>query len=228
MPRRGRQRTRVDGPFRMVGYLRVSTDKQADSGAGIETQRCSIERECERRGWILAEVVTDNGHSGKSLDRPGLNEARSALAAGGYDGLVCAKLDRLSRSVKDFCELVEEARRQGWAMSVLDCQVDTSTPVGEMVANVLASFAQFERRMISQRTKDALAVKRAQGIRLGRPPTASSRAEEIVAEMAAKGATMEATAARLTAEGLPAPRGGARWYPSTVYRMALRLGVRKP
>ena len=80
-----------------------------------------------------------------------------------------AKLDRLSRSLLDFAALMEQARKRGWNLIALDLGVDTSTPAGEMMASVLATFAQFERRLIGQRTKDALAVKRAQGVVLGRP-----------------------------------------------------------
>jgi Resolvase, N terminal domain len=67
-----------------------------------------------------------------------------------------AKLDRLSRSLLDFASLMEDARREGWALVILDLGIDTTTPSGEMIANVMATFAQFERRLIGQRTKDAL------------------------------------------------------------------------
>ena len=77
-----------------------------------------------------------------------------------------AKLDRLSRSMLDFAALMNAAQKQGWALVALDLGVDTSTPYGEMMANVLATFAQFERRLISQRTKEALAQKRAAGVQL--------------------------------------------------------------
>src|SRR5437764_12557012 len=80
-----------------------------------------------------------------------------------------AELDRLSRSMMDFTSLMNRAQRNGFALVALDCAVDTTTPAGEAMANVLATFAQFERRLISQRTKDALAAKRAQGVRIGRP-----------------------------------------------------------
>jgi DNA invertase Pin-like site-specific DNA recombinase len=89
------------------------------------------------------------------------------LEAGQADALVVAKLDRLSRSVGDFAGLMDLARRQGWALIALDLGVDTTTPAGEMMANVMASFAQFERRVIAQRTKDALAQAKARGVRLG-------------------------------------------------------------
>src|SRR4029077_15520655 len=81
-----------------------------------------------------------------------------------------AKLNRLSRSLLDFAGLMAKAQRQGWGVVALDVQVDTSTASGEAMANMLATFAQFERRLIGQRTREALAIKKASGVRLGRPP----------------------------------------------------------
>ena len=96
-----------------------------------------------------------------------------------------AKLDRLSRSLLDFASLMEDARREGWALVILDLGVDTTTPSGEMIANVMATFAQFERRLIGQRTKDALAVKKREGVKLGRPVAV----DEAVAKRIAPGAS---------------------------------------
>ena len=156
--------------YAVVGYIRVSTSEQADSGAGLEAQRAAIRSEAERRGWQLVHVFEDAGASGKSLNgRRGLQRALEAIEAGTAEGLVVAKLDRLSRSLLDFAALMERARKGGWNLIALDLGVDTSTPAGEMMASVLATFAQFERRLIGQRTKDALAIKRAQGVVLGRP-----------------------------------------------------------
>jgi DNA invertase Pin-like site-specific DNA recombinase len=108
------------------------------------------------------------------------------------------------------------ASREHWALVALDVNVDTTTPAGEMMANVLATFAQFERRLIAQRTRDALAQKRLAGVRLGRPRTMGDDVlHRIVAERAA-GRSLAAIADGLTADGVPTVRGGTRWYPSTV------------
>src|SRR5581483_3445214 len=77
----------------------------------------------------------------------------------------------LSRSVIDFARVLEEARKRGFNVVALDLGLDLSTPQGELVANVLASVAQWERRIIGQRTREALAVKKRQGVAIGRPPT---------------------------------------------------------
>ena len=154
-----------DGPRTAIGYQRVSTTGQAESGAGLADQRRAIEIECERRGWTLDHIFSDEGLSGRSIGRrPALSEALDVLGNGKASVLVTAKLDRLSRSVLDFSSLMARAEREGWAIVVLDVNVDTSTPSGEMMAHVVASFAQYERRLISDRTRRALAVKRAEGV----------------------------------------------------------------
>jgi DNA invertase Pin-like site-specific DNA recombinase len=149
--------------MRVVGYVRVSTEEQAVSGAGLEAQRRAIVAECRRRGWELVETIEDAGYSAKDLKRPGVQEALRALEAGEAKALVVAKLDRRSRSMLDFAALMATAQKQHWTLVALDCAVDTSTPAGEAMAHVLATFGQFERRLISQHTKEALAVKKAAG-----------------------------------------------------------------
>ena len=202
--------------MQVVGYVRVSTDEQSSSGAGLEAQRQAIIAECQRRGWTLVTVVEDAGWSAKDLKRPGIQEALRILKDGDATGLVAAKLDRLSRSMLDFTGLMAMAQRQGWALVALDCAVDTTTPAGEAMANVLATFAQFERRLISQRTKDALRVKKAQGVRIGRPPVMPSAVVGRMKRDRKRGLTYRAIADRLNADAVPTAQGGVRWYPATV------------
>jgi DNA invertase Pin-like site-specific DNA recombinase len=202
---------------RVVGYIRVSTDDQADSGLGLEAQRAAIVAECERRGWDLADVYEDAGASGKALNnRPALQKALNAVRSHEAGALVVAKLDRLSRSLLDFAALMEEGRKGGWALVILDLGVDTLSPSGEMMANVMATFAQFERRLIGQRTKDALAVKKAEGVTLGRPRQLDEDIRDRIVAERKEGRSLRAIAAGLEAEGVPAAHGGARWHASTI------------
>src|SRR3954451_8930883 len=213
-PRYGNMRTEVNCPraagtaggvaprnevsMQVLGYVRVSTDEQRVSGAGLEARRAAILRECERRGWELVDVIEDAGLSGKDLKRPGIQAALETLARGDAGALVVAKLDRLSRSMLDFAAIMTMAQKQSWALVALDVNVDTTTPAGEAMAHVMATFAQFERRLIGQRTKEALDAKRRQGVRLGRPPAISEAlAARISAEHAA-GASLRQIAAQLT------------------------------
>jgi DNA invertase Pin-like site-specific DNA recombinase len=192
------------------------TEEQAMSGAGLEAQRAAIAREARRRGWELVETIEDRGYSAKDLRRPGVQEALRALEAGDAKALVVAKLDRLSRSMLDFASLMATAQKQHWALVALDVAVDTSTPAGEMLVNVLATFSQFERRLIGQRTKEALAAKKAQGVRLGRPPVLPQRVVRRIERERARGNSLQKIADALNAAAVPTAHGGARWHASTV------------
>ncbi len=211
-----RKRT-ASAVVRVVGYVRVSTDEQADSGLGLASQRAAIEQECSRRSWRLLEVHTDASASGKSLTgRQALAAALEAVESGKADALVVAKLDRLSRSLLDFAALMARAQAEGWNLVALDLGIDLHTPAGEFMANVMASAAQWERRIIGQRTRDALATKRAQGVRLGRPrQLPGSVVSRIVAERDL-GWSLRAIADGLNAKGVPTAHGGACWHASTV------------
>jgi len=135
---------------------------------------------------------------------------------------VVAKLDRLSRSMIDFTGLMATAQKQCWALVALDCAVDTSTAAGEAMANVLATFGQFERRLISQRTKEALAVKKAAGIRLGRPPTLPRSVVARIERARKRGESLRAIAASLNEAGVPTAHGGSQWHASTVRAVLAR------
>jgi DNA invertase Pin-like site-specific DNA recombinase len=207
--------------MRVIGYTRVSTEGQADSGLGLEAQRNTITAAVVARGWNLEAVATDAGISGKSLKgRRALADALDALDRGEADVLMASKLDRLSRSSLDFASIMERAARGGWKLIVLDVDVDTSTPSGELMAGMMALMAQHERRIIGQRTKDALAVKRAAGVVLGRPVTLSAEIRSEVVAMREAGLSFAKIAADLNAREIPTAHGGAQWWPSTVRKVA--------
>jgi DNA invertase Pin-like site-specific DNA recombinase len=207
----------------VVGYIRVSTDEQADSGAGLEAQRAAIQDQCRRRSWELVALHEDTASARSLAKRPGLARALADLDGGVAGALVVAKLDRLSRSLLDFSALMERSRRRGWALVALDLGVDTTTPSGEMMANVLAVFAQFERRLIGQRTREALAVKRRQGIRLGRPPVVSAELVRQLKRARARGRTYAAIAQGLNDRRVPTAHGGSSWRVSTVQAIVRRV-----
>ena len=151
-----------------------------------------------------------------------MQEALRVLEAGDAKALVVAKLDRLSRSLLDFAGLMAKAQRQGWGVIALDVQVDTSTASGEAMANMLATFAQFERRLIGQRTKEALAIKKASGVRLGRPPVVPQAVVRRIQRQRACGDSLRKIAEDLNISGVPTAQGGARWYAATVRHVLLR------
>lgn len=206
---------------RVIGYVRVSTREQGESGLGMAAQRSAIEAECTRRGWVLERVYEDVA-SGKDTRREGLAAALAALRSGLVGAMVVAKLDRLSRSTRDFADLLETATAQRWALVVLDLGVDTATPSGQLVVNVIAALAQWERQMISTRTKEALAEAKDRGTRMGRPSLLTADVRARVAREHAAGTSLGAIAKALNADGVPTGQGGARWYPSTVRAVLAR------
>jgi Site-specific recombinases, DNA invertase Pin homologs len=211
----------------IIGYVRVSTDEQADSRLGLEAQRTAILVEARRRSWAEADLtfIEDAGYTAKNLNRPGIRAALKALETGEADTLVVAKLDRLTRSMADFTGLLQAAAKHRWALVALDLQVDTTTPNGEAMAYVVAVFANLERRLISERTRAGLAEAARRGVRLGRPRSLPNDVlERIVAERN-DGATLQAIADRLTDDRVAGAQGGRRWYPSTV-RAVLRSAER--
>lgn len=208
---------RANDPSVVVAYTRVSTEEQALSGAGLDAQAAHIEAEVARRGWTLKATFTDAGLSGKSIsNRPALAAALSTIESGEAGTLVVAKLDRLSRSLLDFAALMERAQRNKWNLVALDLGIDLSTPAGEFLASVMASAAQWERRIIGQRTRDALAIKKAAGVRLGRPSEVPRHVLEAVFQARLAGRSIRGIAADLTAAGVPTIRGGAEWSGSSV------------
>jgi len=211
---------------RVIGYMRVSTEEQAESRAGLEAQRAAILAEAERRGWHLVEVIEDAGFSGKSLKRPGIATALDALRRHRADALVVAKLDRLSRSLLDLAGLMETATREHWALVALDVNVDTTTPSGKAMASMMGVFAQLERDLIGQRTREALAIRRREGVQLGRPRLLPEAVVARIVAERAEGAALQLIADRLTAEGVPGGQGGRRWYASTVRAVLVSAGRR--
>ena len=217
------------GSTKVIGYLRCSTEEQADSRAGLDAQRASILAEAQRRGWAETDLsfAEDAGFSGKNLERPGIKAALEALTHHRAQTLVVSKLDRLSRSMLDFAGLMDRANREHWALVALDLGVDTSTPSGEVMAGVLALFAEFERRLIGQRTRDALAQKRLAGVRLGRPASISASVTSQIRELRTAGLTLRGIVERLDHEGVPTVSGGG-WRISTIQRVLARsVGIER-
>ena len=206
--------------MRVLGYLRCSTAEQRDSRLGLDAQRTAIAAEAERRGWSV-EYIEDAGYSAKDLRRPGIEAALGMLASEGADVLCVSRLDRLSRSVHDFAGLTARAGREGWSLVALDLGVDTTTPEGEMLANVRATMAQSERRLISARTREALAARKAAGHRLGRERVIGADVEARARQLRASGLTLRAVGDVLVSEGHHPPSGGP-WVLSTLHRVIAR------
>ncbi len=203
----------------VITYRRVSTDEQVVSGLGLEAQRNTLTAELAARGWAESYSAVDAGVSGSVAprERPALAEALAMLEAGEADALVVAKLDRASRSMGDLVDLMKTASEQAWDLVALDLGVDTSTPMGKAMASMAGAFAELERELISERTKAALAVRRAQGVKLGRPSEQSAENLDRIAELTRQGLGLRRIADTLNAEGRTTARGGL-WHPTGIVR----------
>jgi site-specific DNA recombinase len=153
-----------------AGYVRVSTKDQADFGVSLETQTEKVRAMAVVQGTELTEVIIDAGESAKSLDRPGMARLLALVDAGAVDTVIIAKLDRLTRSVKDLAELLERFTRRGVSLVSVAESLDTGTAAGRLVLNIMVSVSQWEREAIGERTRDAMHHKRAAGERVGTLP----------------------------------------------------------
>lgn len=162
---------------RVVGYVRVSTEDQADQGVSLADQRRRIQQYAELYELELIEVIEDAGASAKSLNRPGIARALELLSAGQAEGLLVAKLDRLTRSVRDLGELLEGPLAGRDLLSVAE-QLDTSSAAGRMVTRMLAVVSEWEREAIGERTSAALQHMKQQGRRVGAVPYGYQLAED--------------------------------------------------
>lgn len=219
---------------RIVAYIRVSTDKQAEHGVSLDAQRAKVEQYAALYDLDLVAVEVD-ALSAKTTARPALTRALSMLDAGTADGLLVVKLDRLTRSVRDLGELIERYfGPKGASLISVSENVDTRTAAGRLVLNVLASVGQWEREAIGERTSAAMQHKRAVGETTGTAPygfrvgadgvrleehPGEQRALALVRELRAAGLSLRAIGDRLTAAGC-VPRGGKGWHPQTVARIA--------
>ena len=154
-----------------IGYVRVSTQEQVSEGVSLDSQRDKLRTYCRFHGIKLIDIKADEGISGGTLERPGLKAALEMIRRGRANTLIVMKLDRLSRSLRDVCTLVEDFfSDERYHLLSLCGMVNTHSAAGRMVLMNLANYAQFEREMISERTRDALRHMMAQGVRLGPAP----------------------------------------------------------
>ena len=196
----------------VVGYAR------AGARLSLEAQQAAIRAECERRGWKLVRLEED-GEAGAR----GRARALRALDTGEARALVVAALDRLAPSVAAAAKLLERAEGGGWNLVALDLGLDLASSEGKRVAETFAFVAGWERRLVSERTRAALARRRAQGGRLGTPRRASAFAVAKIKTLRAQGMTLQAIADELNRLRVPTAAGAASWRPSSVRSVLTRL-----
>jgi DNA invertase Pin-like site-specific DNA recombinase len=241
---RGRQQSVKVHPaaLQLFAYYRVSTDRQGQSGLGLDAQRLRIEELAAARGAVLVAEFTEI-ESGRKNHRPVLAQALAA-ARKLRAAVVVAKLDRLARDAEFVLRLSREAEATGLA-GFLFCdlpEIDATTSAGRLILSVMASVAEFESRRISERTREAMAQASRRGVKFGadRPQVAAAnqarrdqataaaeRLRGLLTPMAATGASLRSMGLALEAAGVLTPSGCSRWSPAQVARAVERLGVQR-
>lgn len=165
-------------PRQVVGYVRVSTEKQAETGLSLDAQTAKIRAIAEVKDVSVADVFVEAGASGKSLDRPELQRLLARVDARAIATVIVAKLDRLTRSLRDLCELIETFEHRDVSLVSVAESLDTRSSAGRLVVHIMGSVADWERREIGGRTRDTLQYKKAQGERVGTLPFGSQLAAD--------------------------------------------------
>ena len=231
---------------RAIGYVRVSTDMQASEGISLEAQQAAIEQYCSLHGLKLVAICKDVLSGGKD-QQPGLQDALRTLERSG-DVLVVVKFDRLSRSIRHFCELYETYFKNGEKELVaIRESIRLDSALGRALISILLVFAQMEREATGERTREAIQHIRRSGYHFGKAPYGKKTIPApdnprmkvlvddegelaVIAQLkawAAEGIGISEMAKRLNAAGAPPPQG-PRWTKSLIYNLRLRLSHIQP
>lgn len=156
--------------LRVVGYSRVSTLEQSREGVSLANQEHKIRAYADLKDMELVEMIVEEGKSGKTMNRLGLQKIINLIDKKEIDGVICYKLDRLTRKTRDLLYLIEDVFAKNDIQFIsLNENIDTSSASGKFFLTVMGAMAQMERDLIAERTIDALQELTRQGRRLGSP-----------------------------------------------------------
>lgn len=224
-----------------IGYARVSTDRQAEQGVSLEAQQAKVRAMATVQGAELLDMIVDGGESAKSLQRPGLQRLLAQVSSGKVDAVIVAKLDRLTRSVKDLCALLELFEKRKVSLISVAESLDTGSAAGRLVITIMAAVSQWEREAIGERTRDALRHKRGNGERVGNiefgyrlaadgvhlePHPVEQAALTALRKLRSKGHSLRAVASALNQSGHRTRRGSA-WRLESVVRVMKQDSARR-
>lgn len=201
-------------------YARVSTQMQAEDGMSLGAQERQLISSAEGAGYE-AVILREEGRSGKSIQgRPVLRKALEDLDEGKAQALYVTRLDRLARSTRDFLSIIDRSNQFDWRLVMLDLGLDTTTANGRFVVTIMSAMAEMERGMISARQKDVHEDRRSEGkvwgVDLGPKSVLDQDLKERIYESRMAGASFNAIAKELNAEGVATTNKGKQWYASAV------------
>jgi len=223
-----------------VGYCRVSTEGQAVDGVSLDAQRAKIQAWCAANDFELIGVYVDAGISGKRADnRPELQNALNTVTRV-KGALVVYSLSRLARSTKDTISISDRLEKAGSDLVSLSEKLDTTSAAGKMVFRLFAVLSEFERDLVSERTKAALAHMRQQGKAMGQLPfghdlaadgetlvknPAELKAVVLIRKLKEQGLSLRAIARQLETEQIPTKSGNASWTHTAVQSILRRSAI---
>ncbi len=200
---------------RVVGYLRVAPREPADERPGLDHQRELLARAADERDWDVVAIHSDR-RSGRTTRRPGLRAAIAACEDGGADALVVSQLDRLTYSLPDLAQLARDAVAGGYSLVALEEGLDSAEESGRLATQILATAATWVPLGIGGQARRARAARRA-----GRPSSTPPEVATRIRTMRSSGMTLQAICDELNRDGVPTPRGGREWRPTSL-RAVLR------
>lgn len=213
------------------GYVRVSTEEQAKEGLSLDAQRDKIKAFAIVQDLHLVDIISDEGYSGKDMNRPGLQKLIDLVKAKESEAVVVYKLDRLSRKTRDLLFLIEDTFQQGnTRFFSLTEQIDTDTAIGKFFLTLMGAMAQMERELIAERTKATLGYKKDMGDSLGHIPYGYQRINgklvpepkeqkiiQKVKKLRRKGKGYRKIAEILNSQGVLTRSNDAKWYDSSIW-----------
>jgi DNA invertase Pin-like site-specific DNA recombinase len=217
-----------------IGYARLTTEKQADRGVSLDAQTEKIRAMALVHNATLSDIIVEPGESAKSLNRPGMQRLLELVDSDRVQTVIVAKLDRLTRSVKDLCTLLERFERRGVALMSVAESLDTGSAAGRLVLNIMTAVSQWEREAIGERTRDALNHKRNNGERVGNirfgyrmcadgkhvePEPSEQAVIAVIRDLRASGNSLRRIAGDLNNQGWRTRRG-SYWKLESVARIA--------
>ena len=215
-----------------LGYVRVSTEDQSKVGVSLDNQKAKIEAYCKLKDLELTEVVEDAGISAKNLRRPGVQKVLRMARKKKVDAIVVYKLDRIFRSTVDALETTKMFDKWGVSFHSIEETLDTQSAMGRFFFTLTAALAEMERRIIGERTKAALAHKRAKRESTGgyAPPygydlddtghlvrnALEQRGIRLIRSLDERGGSLREICRELEANGYRTKTGRLEWNPKTV------------
>jgi len=213
-----------------AAYIRVSQERSARNGYGLDAQEHEVRRFLDYKGWELVELFRENGFSGYKRERPALDRLLAEAKKGNFNVVIFPSIDRAGRSVRDVIEIDQALRAAGVDTIFLREGVDTSTATGQLFRNIMASLAEFEGKVIYERLIKGKRRKASKGGYTGGFVPYGYRLDDKreykvfpqeaavvkrIFKWYAQGEHFPWIARQLTAEGVPTKLGG-RWRPSTL------------